>query len=527
MGLAVACSLGLLALWLYLWHEGRPLAAKLAQLQASASVRGPGHWGPRMQAMAQLLALHRLVLALLAAALAAFLIQWRRRRLRPALGIGTALRLLLYAGALALALYTWAAAVQWLASLEMLRGFLWLTLGTGCLAAWLLVLLLTPPAGARWGARHVRWLDWLLFNLCLLGLALEGGLILWAPHARSPLFWDDASVESSLRSFRRPAQEPYFNTRLNSGGYHDEEFFAARSNDVVVALLADSFGFGVVPYAYNFATVAEKRLQAADRLAERRVAIHNFGVPSIGMREYYHLLTCEVPQYRPQCVVLCLFVGNDIGGFRDVRGQSRDRRDLAQWWSWTLARRIYLMWAERQTTYAGQPAVGPVPPLYSEPDYIQDPDREPPTFSEERFLAIEAERLACCDPANARASYNYAKLWVTLDLVRAAVPRQAGFLLVLIPDEYQVNDDLYRALVRQQPAAQAWPRDYPQQCILAWCQREGVAVLDLLPVLREAESTGRTYHRRNTHWNARGNRLAGEALAQQILGVLAEKNLLQ
>ena len=35
--------------------------------------------------------------------------------------------------------------------------------------------------------------------------------------------------------------------------------------------------------------------------------------------------------------------------------------------------------------------------------------------------------------------------------------------------------------------------------------------------MREEQQTARVYHLHDTHWNARGNRIAGEAMAQFIL----------
>ena len=72
------------------------------------------------------------------------------------------------------------------------------------------------------------------------------------------------------------------------------------------------------------------------------------------------------------------------------------------------------------------------------------------------------------------------------------------------------NQQFRRALAR-------FDRDHPQNQIVEWGHRHGVRVLDLLPILREAELAGHTYHLRDTHWNARGNRLAGEALAEKLM----------
>ena len=76
------------------------------------------------------------------------------------------------------------------------------------------------------------------------------------------MVWDDESARSRVEAGRQPPGRLYFGFSLNSGGYHDEEFFVGDERDFVVGLLADSFGLGVVPYAYNFATVAERTLAA-------------------------------------------------------------------------------------------------------------------------------------------------------------------------------------------------------------------------------------------------------------------------
>ena len=90
-------------------------------------------------------------------------------------------------------------------------------------------------------------------------------------------------------------------------------------------------------------------------------------------------------------------------------------------------------------------------------------------------------------------------------------------LVMIIPDEFQVNDGLYEKLIGLRKDPMSFNRDHPQNQIVEWGHRHGVRVLDLLPLLREAELGGHTYHLRDTHWNARGNRLAGEALAAKLM----------
>jgi hypothetical protein len=88
----------------------------------------------------------------------------------------------------------------------------------------------------------------------------------------------------------------------------------------------------------------------------------------------------------------------------------------------------------------------------------------------------------------------------------------------VIPAEIQVDPDI---------AAQVFdglgldPADYdldlPQRRITDFCERHGIAVLDPLEYLRQSHRPdARLYIPNDTHWNARGNRLAGELLASFI-----------
>ncbi len=94
------------------------------------------------------------------------------------------------------------------------------------------------------------------------------------------------------------------------------------------------------------------------------------------------------------------------------------------------------------------------------------------------------------------------------------------FGVLLIPDEFQVEDALWAEL-----ELEGLERDRPQRLLAAELGRRGIPVLDLLPVLRGTAALGdgrrHVYHLRDTHWNARGNRAAGEALAGFVRGLLA------
>ena len=90
-------------------------------------------------------------------------------------------------------------------------------------------------------------------------------------------------------------------------------------------------------------------------------------------------------------------------------------------------------------------------------------------------------------------------------------------VIVILPDEFQVNDTLWEQVQRKVGDASPLERDLPQKKILAFCAEHGIPCLDLLPILRAAEREGHTYHLRDTHWNARGNEVAGRATSDFLL----------
>jgi hypothetical protein len=393
-----------------------------------------------------------------------------------------------------------------------------------------------PGTSPRW--RRVA--DIVVANVVIGILLLEGGLLIISRIAPSRIFFDPTSAASMIDVWRVKPHATGFGFRYSSLGYHDEEFFVASDNDLVVALLADSFGVGIVPYPYNFATVAETRLRSSLQDQYDRIAIHNFGVPATGMREYLHLLKEEALGYNPTRVVLCVFVGNDIDGIQNL---SRRQRYLVQ--DWLISNYV----ARAQSLYrnlraegrgltdladlVGMKTLGSAvanedqdnnsPSVTAEiPDHIHDWTKEPPHLDRSTFLHWEAKRLTVCDTENDETGSKYRDFFDALSRFDKALGDR--LLVLLIPDQFQLEDDLWNELLLGLDRPEAYDRDYPQTRIGEFCDQHDIAYLDPLPLLREHQREGRTYHLRDTHWNARGNRIAGEALAERLITDLGLRN---
>ena len=349
----------------------------------------------------------------------------------------------------------------------------------------------------------------LAVNVLLTFALLEVGLALHASLAPSPLLYEEAQARDTIAAHALAPGLRVYGKPVNADGYYDDAFFAADEDDVVVALVADSFGIGVVPHDRNFATVAERRMAGALATDSRRVAVHGFAVPAIGPREYAWLVDNEVARVRPRLVVVNVFAGNDIEGLE------RERRQ-----PWAPQRTRAWQLAARLVTLARNPEVIGTTQFPDRP-YLAGREHEEPTFGEDEYLRIETARYrACCVPSR-RLERRYAELARALDHL-AASAGDAQLVVSLAPDEFQVNDALHARVVAGLGAGVEHERELPQRRIAAAAAERRIAFVDLLPALRLAEREAPAYHLRDTHWNAHGNRTAGEALADALLSILGE-----
>lgn len=348
---------------------------------------------------------------------------------------------------------------------------------------------LALPAWRRpWGDRLRRWLRWpdlAAFLLVLLLAATEGALRIASRVSDSPLLAPpNANAQERIAQWRGHPGAELNGRRLNALGFLDEDFALERTPGVRrVAALGDSFAIGVVPYADNFLTRLDELLDA-----RQPTELQNFGIVSIGPEDYLHLWRTEVRSFRPDLVLVCVFVGNDI---RAPRESSLLHRDSLL--ALVLPGRIF------RVGHQPGPAVAPKP--------------EEPTFDEQSFLDIERERLKLCQvPASGKTERSWD---VTLSILGELADETAGALrVVIIPDEFQVNDALFATLAAGREGE--FDREDPQRRLLAYFAQRGVPCLDLLPALRDAERDEHTYKPRDTHWNARGNRVAAEQIARWL-----------
>jgi len=352
---------------------------------------------------------------------------------------------------------------------------------------WLLVLALGTlrhSLSLCWGG--LRWAEVVATNVAVTLVLAELALRAYAMAAgSSPL------VRANLDAYRLVPGRDYGNGLCgNSRGYPGPELPAEKKPGIPrLAALGDSFSLGpAVPFADNYLTLLAAELP--------NVEVGNFGVSGAGPREYREILERDVWAVQPDMVLLAVFVGNDITEALP-RPRRLDPRHHALYLlcqrGWKLAR------ATRQSS------AEPVP---TPSDRLSAPPLSPRVFRE-----VEARRLGVCLK---NTSPSMEKKWQSAfnelhAIVQACRQRAVALAVVLIPDEFQVNDVvLLDALGEAGLVRQELDLDGPQRRLQGFFSERGVRCLDLLPAFRRAPNT---YAPCDTHWNVAGNRLAAREIA--------------
>lgn len=380
-------------------------------------------------------------------------------------------------------------------------------------------LMLLPPLGPTGRARRVvRGLDLFLLNLCILVVAGEIGLraaARWRPSVL--LTRAEAGIEESLQASRYPPGTVRHGFPVNSGGHYDEEFVAKHPGQRRVVCIGDSFSAGVVHHSFHFTTVAERLLDG--------VAIDNMGLPAIDLPHYQLLLEREALKLDPDAVVVNLFVGNDLSWPLPSSGRAPRLQGLfdgSNLLVFEVPRRLLILSRQGRRARealedrAGRGAEEGV--LRSRKEILErypwydDPLIEPPTLDLQSYLTIERRRAAqlCVDqPRN-----GFALRLERLEAMRRAA-RGVPLAVMIIPDVFQVDDRLWSEVAP--PGATREKRMRSIAITRRWLADHGFPYLDLLPVLRGARPLAdgelHLYKLTDTHFNARGNAIAGRALA--------------
>jgi len=418
--------------------------------------------------------------------------------------------------------------VGWLAFLVFSEGFtafrvsLVLGLTLGLFACGLLLRpLATPPLLGK----GIRIADVVLMNVCLIVVGLELSMRLVGVINPTPvLARTQQEAVDTINAHRYPPDHVRYAFPHNRGGHYDTEFKPKQDGRPLILSIGDSFSAGIVPHYFHFTTTVERELPGVD--------VYNMGIPATDPPEYLHLWRTEGQQLKPDLLVINLFIGNDLlGSWNGKVDHPRLRSwfDRSQVFLFFVPERLKKIAAENKQLAAPGKKVGEpqgehgqiivrdnVGILLAAFPWMADPTLEEAGFSEHEFTKVEAAR-AFDVLVEERVNYYEALFNVLTEIQWAA--QGTPLMVVMIPDEFQVNDELWEKVLAQLEQNDL-DRFMPQQRISDWLREQGIPCLDLLPSLRAAPlmADGRRhlYHLRDTHFNAHGNYVAGKAMADFI-----------
>ncbi len=392
-------------------------------------------------------------------------------------------------------------------------------LGVVLLAALLFAGAYVVWMGADGGGRVARALDVVTFNALATVVLLELALRVYAPRSRHPLLVPEAVTGLDLAQdvhLRAAVNRfvPAYGVRANSDGFRDEEFVRPKPDGVFrVVALADSFGIGyAVPLTHHHLVLLEDEL-ASVLAAPAGVEVCNLGISAIGPGHYLAALESFGLELEPDLVVAYLFLGNDF--------PEAPATPFASRWDWLFVHRIATRIARVRKSRAVRELAAERrqrPPWELETEatpWVDDVSLEVPTLPPEEFEAIERQRASVFSVETGESYYEPAIGY--LERMHRVAQHATGrpLVVVAIPDELQVDDELRATIAAQVPFE--LDLEQPNRHLARRLAELGIVLVDLLEPLRAGQrELGRVYHLRDTHWNARGHRIAAESLARAL-----------
>ncbi len=365
----------------------------------------------------------------------------------------------------------------------------------------------------------IRSTDVLVFSLAVLLVGGELGLRLLAKIKPSPIYVRACdSAAQLLAAHHYPAGVLRWGFPTNSLGHYDDEFVYAEGKHNVL-VIGDSFSSGIVPHYHHYTTVAERALPSAN--------LWNLGQPKTGPDGYRLQLETEGLALRPDAIVISIYLGNDliesenIGDPPSLYESCFGKENMLLYLVPDRISRVmeeqerlgdHVIGGNQDETRIEHLVTGPAEIAAAFP-WTEDPALELASFSKEQYARIEAERVRQNHFAPALGLHE--KL-MTAVLEMKAMAGDIPFFVMLIPDEYQIDDEVWET-AKAANSDSLLDRDQPQKMIIESCEQRGIPCLDLLPALRASKPlpNGKPglYHLQNTHLNTRGNLVAGTALA--------------
>jgi hypothetical protein len=303
-----------------------------------------------------------------------------------------------------------------------------------------------------------------------------------------PIFYS-----TSYNRFRgKPFSPDYDGFHLNSRGFKDVEYSTQKTAGTFRILgIGDSFAFGSVPYVNNYLTLVKDELNRDGK----HVELLNMGIPGTGPADYLSLFLHEGLELNPDMMLLSFFIGNDF--------EEQTRSFL----SYSYAASAIKFLIDFNTKLEGKV-------IHGDAKY----DEKANTFTDAEYLGLERARSFIFVRNNKRFERGFDEAWSQVrEMYQICQRLGIRFLVLLIPDELQVNDQLQQRVIN---ASRFRPESFdfslPNQMLIGKFRESSIDFIDLRDDFASISKSMRLYKPNDSHWNIAGNRTASEIIAKHM-----------
>jgi lysophospholipase L1-like esterase len=400
--------------------------------------------------------------------------------------------------------------------------------------------------------------------LILFGFLLGGILAEIALRVAGYSYPEFYSLDQSRGYALRPGAEGWYRkegeayVRINSDGLRDQEHSLTKPPDTIrIAVLGDSYPEALpVSLDDTFWWVMGKKLQQCDAFPGKKIEVLNFGVSGYGTAQELLTLREQVWKYSPDIVMLAVTTNNDItdnlralkktdeipyfiygdnrltldDSFKNSRAFRLRQSGISRFGRWLRdhsrvvqaitqghhgLKILLSSWRARRFQQAQPPATSP-----ARANQTGETGQQPDLLS--RSEELGTDNLVYLEPGN--AVWNDA--WrvtekLILEMRDEVNTRGAKFVVVTLSNGPQVlpNPELREAFKKRFGVTDLF---YPDNRIKALGAREAIPVITLAPELQEFAQRNNVFlhgfgaNPGNGHWNATGQRVAGELIAKKM-----------
>ena len=309
--------------------------------------------------------------------------------------------------------------------------------------------------------------------------------------------------------FKGILKNPEYTThlRFNSLGFRGPEIRAKPLGGKRILVLGDSFVSALnVEEVETFTSILEARLNGES--GTTNVEVVNAGTPGYGTWHELEALRTLGPKLSPDLVIICVYVGNDLTDNLNPRASKvkdgflvgeESRAGILPYelraWLQRNSMSYVLLWQGwgQIRSLVGLKSIDPLLPL-KDIFSLEPPTRTAKGYSVSRQYLRELKSLA---------------------------EGHFPVLVVLIPTEVQVYPQPFWQQIGRQGVSKAdYDLDLPDRTWSEMVRGLDMEVLDLLPGFRAEAGGGYLYMSLDGHLSKRGNKIAGEAIAEAAKSML-------